>query len=78
MLLELLPRELKMIHNNDMIQLYEFTTAVGLPDMRATGHCTQLKSARSGHCLAHLGTARQCYTCFKHISCVGNAPLIAV
>ena len=48
------------------------------PDIRALGRCAQLKSARSGHCLAHFGTARQCYTCSKHFSCVGNALLIAV
>ena len=78
MFLELLPRELQTIHLNDMIQLYEFTTAAGFPDIRALGHCTQLKSARSGHCLAHLGTARQCYTCSKHISCVVNVLLNAV
>lgn len=78
MFLELLPRELKMMHKNDVIQLYEITTAAGSPDIRALGHCAQLKSARSGHCLAHFGTARQCYTCSKHFSCVGNALLITV
>jgi len=30
MFLELLPRELKMMHKNDVIQLYEITTAAGL------------------------------------------------
>ena len=78
MFLELLPRELQMIYNNDMIQLYEITTAADFPNIPAPGHCTQLKSARSGHCLALLGTARQCYTCSKHFSCVGNALLITV
>lgn len=32
MFLELLPRELQMVHKNDMIQLYEITTAAGFPD----------------------------------------------
>jgi hypothetical protein len=68
---------LQVLYQHDLIHLYEITIAASFPGTRALGHCTQLKSARSGHCLARLGTARQCYTCSKNIYFVRRTLSIA-
>jgi len=38
----------------------------------------QLWSARSGHCLVQVGTARQSYACYKNVNSVGSRITVSI